>query len=453
MTEMVVNTNLEKKKLTFSSTKVAFGEKVIVLFPDLYEQIGGNIPSDLRLRVLFLGKTIARFPYNEEDAWDNAGVLKCELNLNTNIAQNIKGIVECEFILDNVDESILYGVGYKEMLPWKKEAGEDVPYNLTDYPDILNEFREDIKNNNAAQVGLIEEYNFQSDKKYNAFKSEVETDIKDFKSDVEKTEEEIEKSLNNKYSSLESRVNTSLRDYTTLAQTQNSNIDKYKEEIKNKEEEFKAKINNRVENFISETSKENSNFKNSINNNIAEFKTDVSTQVIEEIGTFKEDTDTIVDNFKNEVSTEVEEFKGDVRDVLSEQDDDIAKFESDVINALKEFKTNTNEDISQFKTMVSDKLVKYEMIEQPLQSNITLQDRAITQVIVDYSLPDITFTFPEKTEGRARDFFLRLVITSSIPTLYFVEPNGENVSFDADDDSWAAIEQGVNILMFSDTGV
>lgn len=96
--------------------------------------------------------------------------------------------------------------------------------------------------------------------------------------------------------------------------------------------------------------------------------------------------------------------------------------------------------------------IPYALIEVPLADRINLTDRASTQVIIDDSVTDITFTLPEKTEGRARDFFLRLVITGEIPTLYFVEPNGENVSFDADDDSWAEIEQGVNILMFTDTG-
>lgn len=81
-----------------------------------------------------------------------------------------------------------------------------------------------------------------------------------------------------------------------------------------------------------------------------------------------------------------------------------------------------------------------------------LADHAVNKVIVDDSVSSLTFIFPQKTEGKARDFFIRLVITGeTIPTLSFVEPNGEAVSFDVDDDSWAEIERGVNILMFTDT--
>jgi hypothetical protein len=83
---------------------------------------------------------------------------------------------------------------------------------------------------------------------------------------------------------------------------------------------------------------------------------------------------------------------------------------------------------------------------------VMLQNRAMNKVEVDDSVSSITFVFPEKVEGKGRDFFIRLVITGeTVPTLEFIEPNGEAVSFDADDDSWAEIEQGVNILMFTDT--
>ncbi len=86
-------------------------------------------------------------------------------------------------------------------------------------------------------------------------------------------------------------------------------------------------------------------------------------------------------------------------------------------------------------------------------AEISLQDRAITTVTVDDTVSLLTFIFPQKTDGKARDFFVRLVVIGdSIPTLSFIEPNGDSVPFDVDDDSWAEIEQGVNILMFTDTG-
>ena len=96
--------------------------------------------------------------------------------------------------------------------------------------------------------------------------------------------------------------------------------------------------------------------------------------------------------------------------------------------------------------------IPYSLIEVPLADRINLTDRAVNKVTADGSLNSIQFVFPEKKEGKSRDFFLRLVITGeTVPTLSFNEPNGGSVSFDVDDDSWANIEQGVNILMFTDT--
>ena len=96
--------------------------------------------------------------------------------------------------------------------------------------------------------------------------------------------------------------------------------------------------------------------------------------------------------------------------------------------------------------------IPYSLIEVPLADRINLTDRAVNKVTADGSLNYIQFVFPEKKEGKSRDFFLRLVITGeTVPTLSFSEPTGGSVSFDSDNDSWADIEQGVNILMFTDT--
>ena len=108
-----------------------------------------------------------------------------------------------------------------------------------------------------------------------------------------------------------------------------------------------------------------------------------------------------------------------------------------------------NPDLSGYATKSE---IPYSLIEVPLADRINLTDRAVNKVTADGSLNYIQFVFPEKKEGKSRDFFLRLVITGeTVPTLSFDEPNGGSVSFDVDDDSWADIEQGVNILMFTDT--
>lgn len=111
-------------------------------------------------------------------------------------------------------------------------------------------------------------------------------------------------------------------------------------------------------------------------------------------------------------------------------------------------------DTSDFatKSYIPYSLINGNLTISDSNAEISLQDRAITTVTVDDTVRLLTFIFPEKTDGKARDFFVRLVIIGeSIPTLSFIEPNGDSVPFDVDDDSWAEIEQGVNILMFTDT--
>jgi hypothetical protein len=96
---------------------------------------------------------------------------------------------------------------------------------------------------------------------------------------------------------------------------------------------------------------------------------------------------------------------------------------------------------------------KYGLVKASIEDGkVTVAPYSITEVTVDDSVSELTFVFPEKTKGQSRDFFVRLVVTGETPpTLSFIEPNGDAVSFDVDDDSWADIEQGVNILMFTDT--
>ena len=102
---------------------------------------------------------------------------------------------------------------------------------------------------------------------------------------------------------------------------------------------------------------------------------------------------------------------------------------------------------------VSSLIPKYKLVTATIvDGKVTVEPYSITEVTVDDSVSSLTFVFPEKTKGQSRDFFVRLVVTGETPpTLSFVEPNGDAVSFDVDDDSWAEIEQGVNIFMFTDT--
>lgn len=83
-------------------------------------------------------------------------------------------------------------------------------------------------------------------------------------------------------------------------------------------------------------------------------------------------------------------------------------------------------------------------------NTIQLNDRSINAITAGNG--SYKFVFPTKIAGKARDFFIRLTITSEeMPQITFEEPDGSPVSFDVADDSWAEIQQGVNLIMFTET--
>ena len=85
--------------------------------------------------------------------------------------------------------------------------------------------------------------------------------------------------------------------------------------------------------------------------------------------------------------------------------------------------------------------------------SVTLKNSAVNAVSADSGTDYIIMTFPDKKQGYARDFFVRLVLTGTdVPTISCCEPSGGGaVEFDVDDDSWKDIDLGVNLLMFTET--
>ena len=83
---------------------------------------------------------------------------------------------------------------------------------------------------------------------------------------------------------------------------------------------------------------------------------------------------------------------------------------------------------------------------------VQLSDHAINAVSVPTTATNVVMKFPQQETGKARDFFVRLIVTGeTVPSITLTEPDGSAVEFDVNDDSWAEIEQGVNLLMFTET--
>lgn len=157
MTSITITPDTAKKRLRFSGDCIAAGEHIGVTVAGFADKIAG---SKLRLRVMLGNRTLAKFPLVMPDSeadppvvgdqWTNPqGTTDayCELNLNTVQAQKyIRCGMDCWIVIDDVDVPQKYGAGELFIGSWCKESGEDTPYDLDEYPDIIDWMKNEIEN-------------------------------------------------------------------------------------------------------------------------------------------------------------------------------------------------------------------------------------------------------------------------------------------------------------------
>ena len=98
-------------------------------------------------------------------------------------------------------------------------------------------------------------------------------------------------------------------------------------------------------------------------------------------------------------------------------------------------------------------LVNATLVDENGGLGCTVQNNTITTIVVDSSNKTIYIHLPaETTDNTARDFVIRLEVTASTaPQVQFVPANSEEIDYEANDDTWATIEPGVNIISFTET--
>ena len=98
-------------------------------------------------------------------------------------------------------------------------------------------------------------------------------------------------------------------------------------------------------------------------------------------------------------------------------------------------------------------LVNATLVDENGGLGCTVQNNTITTIVVDSSDKTIYIHLPaETTDNTARDFVIRLEVTASTaPQVQFVPANSEEIDYEANDDTWATIEPGVNIISFTET--
>ena len=98
-------------------------------------------------------------------------------------------------------------------------------------------------------------------------------------------------------------------------------------------------------------------------------------------------------------------------------------------------------------------LVNATLVDENGGLGCTVQNNTITTIVVDSSDKTIYIHLPaETTDNTARDFVIRLEVTATTaPQVQFVPANSEEIDYEANDDTWATIESGVNIISFTET--
>ena len=98
-------------------------------------------------------------------------------------------------------------------------------------------------------------------------------------------------------------------------------------------------------------------------------------------------------------------------------------------------------------------LVNATLVDENGGLGCTVQNNTITTIVVDSSDKTIYIHLPaETTDNTARDFVIRLEVTATTaPQVQFVPANSEEIDYEANDDTWATIGSGVNIISFTET--
>ncbi len=475
MTELLITPNYDKKTAKFKGT-VAAGETVRVKIVNARDI---DIYS-LRLRVMeFNGRTLAlferTFPVEEDGAeinWVNDGEhLTCNLDLNTVEMQSaVCGMCERELlvVLDDPENDILHFKSICAFQGWPKMKGKDAPYELGEYPDVVEDLKQrvaDAEKSIAASVdkasGIVAQANNVKNIAENAQMKAAESAANAAAAKNEAAEHAKEAAMSAKGSQTAVK---SAEEHKNAAETARYEAEKAKNAAENARDNAETVAEESAKKLVAAEKSRAEMAENEIRGKVATLiasDTDKSARSIaaEEVAKLVANAPADLDTLKK-IADYIESDKTGAAQMVTQIDTN-AKAIAKKVDAEEGKGLSTND----YTTAEKNKLasidlsgyakkedVPYALIEVPLEDSINLTNRAINKVTADDSLSFITFIFPEKKEGVSRDFFLRLVITGeTLPTLSFVEPNGDAVSFDVDDNSWAEIEQGVNILMFTDT--
>lgn len=151
MTELIITPNYDKKTARFKGT-IAGGESVKVTIVGAAKWFS----SGLRLRVVCgCTRTVAMFPLKSEDgtvsSFEVVGddLIAAPLELNTIQARLYTqgfATTAATFIVEDLEKNILYFQDSYELHGWVKRDGDEEPYDLTKFPELIEDWRKQIEN-------------------------------------------------------------------------------------------------------------------------------------------------------------------------------------------------------------------------------------------------------------------------------------------------------------------
>lgn len=83
--------------------------------------------------------------------------------------------------------------------------------------------------------------------------------------------------------------------------------------------------------------------------------------------------------------------------------------------------------------------------------NCIIEDYAINTIQIDSATKTYRVLLPQALDNRARDFVVRFEVTcSENPNIVFVPNGSEDVDYESDNDNWATVVPGVNMMTFTE---
>lgn len=179
-------------------------------------------------------------------------------------------------------------------------------------------------------------------------------------------------------------------------------------------------------------------------------------------------TQIILDSFNKNRQYDIQFKTGDSKVILEFNYEDkingIVFDDSWNINSNYVFEPNRSYMIKVFQDFISvteDKYdgtvsgnLSYKLVNaEPINSNpltYNIEDRTITTIVVSDSQIPVTVNFPQKIDGYARDFIIRIeVTTTEVPEFNFAGL-GDSWSVDAEDAEWMFMKPGTNVISFTE---